>query len=100
MKKPKTFARTAALLARSLPAAGARADAVIGDAAPAFSLADATGRTHILSQYAGKWVVLERVNYDCPFVGKHYNSGNMPALQKEYTGSTKTATPCGGSVKY
>lgn len=81
-----TLARTFALAALSLPAPGTSADAVIGSPAPAFGLPDTAGRTHFLSQYAGRWVVLEWVNYDCPFVGKHYNSGNLPALQKEYTG--------------
>lgn len=78
--------RTTALAALTLAAVSTQADAVIGSPAPAFSLPDTGGRTHSLSQYAGKWVVLEWVNYDCPFVGKHYNSGNMPSLQKEYTG--------------
>jgi len=83
--KTSAFAQAAALAVLVLPVAGARADAVIGSPAPAFSLPDTAGRTHTLSGYAGKWVVLEWVNYDCPFVGKHYGSGNMPALQKEYT---------------
>src|SRR5262249_15622140 len=39
-----------------------------------------------LSSYQGKFVVLEWVNYDCPFVGKHYGSGNMQKLQQAYTG--------------
>ncbi len=47
-----------------------------------FTLPDAAGKNHSLSQYRGKWVVLEWVNYDCPFVKKHYGSGNMQALQK------------------
>jgi peroxiredoxin len=55
-----------------------------GDAAPAFVLTDADGETHSLKDQAGKWVVLEWVNYDCPFVKRHYNSGSMPALQKEW----------------
>lgn len=57
-----------------------------GDTAPAFTLEDAHGQTHELKDYAGKWVVLEWVNFDCPFVRKHYNSGNMPALQREWRG--------------
>jgi len=51
--------------------------------AAAFHLPSATGDSVALQNYAGKWVVLEWVNYDCPFVKKHYRSGNMPALQKE-----------------
>ena len=60
--------------------------AVPGKPAPNFQLADNKGDEHSLSEYKGKYVVLEWVNYQCPFVGKHYRSGNMQALQKEYTG--------------
>src|SRR5438046_5292316 len=55
-------------------------------AAPDFSLTDASGKTHSLSQYKGKYVVLEWFNPECPFVKKHYGSGNMQKLQGEYTG--------------
>src|SRR5437588_11828356 len=58
----------------------------VGSAAPDFSLTDAKGKTHSLSQYKGKYVVLEWFNPDCPFVKKHYGSGNMQKLQEEYTG--------------
>jgi peroxiredoxin len=58
----------------------------VGSAAPDFSLADAKGQTHSLSQYKGKYVVLEWFNPECPFVKKHYGSGNMQKLQEEYTG--------------
>ena len=58
----------------------------VGTAAPDFSLADASGKTHSLSQYKGKYVVLEWFNPECPFVKKHYGSGNMQKLQGEYTG--------------
>src|SRR5436309_12494611 len=58
----------------------------VGSAAPAFSLADAKGTTHALSQYKGKYVVLEWFNPECPFVKKHYGGGNMQKLQQEYTG--------------
>ncbi len=56
----------------------------VGSAAPDFSLADAKGKTHSLSQYKGKYVVLEWFNPECPFVKKHYGSGNMQKLQEEY----------------
>src|SRR5207248_7618983 len=58
----------------------------VGAAAPDFSLPDASGKTHSLSQYKGKYVVLEWFNPQCPFVKKHYGSGNMQELQEEYTG--------------
>jgi len=53
--------------------------------APDFELVDSKGKTHRLSDYSGKYVVLEWINFDCPFVVKHYKSGNMQKLQKEYT---------------
>jgi peroxiredoxin len=53
--------------------------------APDFALTDALGKNHKLSDYKGKFVVLEWVNYDCPFVKKHYGSGNMQKLQKDFT---------------
>jgi peroxiredoxin len=55
-------------------------------AAPAFSLRDVNGTAHTLHQYAGKIVVLEWTNYDCPFVRKFYGTGTMQALQEKYTG--------------
>jgi len=58
----------------------------VGSAAPDFSLTDAKGKTHVLSNYKGKYVVLEWFNPECPFVRKHYGSGNMQKLQQEYTG--------------
>jgi len=57
----------------------------VGSAAPGFSRADAKGQTHSLSQYKGKYVVLEWFNPECPFVKKHYGSGNMQKLQDQYT---------------
>jgi len=58
----------------------------VGSAAPDFSLTDAKGKTHSLSEYKGKYVVLEWFNPECPFVKKHYGGGNMQKLQEEYTG--------------
>lgn len=60
------------------------AQAVVGQAAPAFSVADTQGQTQALDQYKGKWVVLEWTNHECPFVKKHYGAGNMQKLQKDY----------------
>ena len=57
----------------------------VGSAAPDFSLTDAKGKAHSLLQYKGKYVVLEWFNPECPFVKKHYGSGNMQKLQEEYT---------------
>jgi peroxiredoxin len=58
----------------------------VGSAAPEFSLPDANGKPHSLSEYKGKYVVLEWFNPECPFVKKHYGSSNMQKLQQEYTG--------------
>src|ERR1700676_4388229 len=58
----------------------------VGSSAPDFSLTDAKGGTHSVSQYKGKYVVLEWFNPECPFVKKHYGSGNMQKLQEEFTG--------------
>src|SRR5437588_11650673 len=58
----------------------------VGSAAPDFSAPDASGKTQSLSQYKGKYVVLEGCNPECPFVKKHYGSDNMQKLQGEYTG--------------
>jgi peroxiredoxin len=57
----------------------------VGSAAPEFSLNDSKGAAHSLSQYKGKYVVLEWFNPECPFVKKHYGSNNMQNLQKEFT---------------
>src|SRR6202043_3593727 len=56
-----------------------------GAPAPSFSAPDIAGKTSRLGDYAGKIVVLEWTNDGCPFVGKHYDSGNMQALQQKYT---------------
>jgi hypothetical protein len=60
------------------------AAAVPGEKAPDFSVVDAAGETHSLSDYAGQWLVLEWFNKDCPYVVKHYGSGNMQGLQSSY----------------
>ncbi len=61
------------------------AQVVTNQMAPDFSFSDTNGQKHSLSDYKGKFVVLEWFQPDCPFVKKHYNSGNMPQLQKQYT---------------
>jgi len=61
-------------------------EAPVDKPAPDFSCNDSKGVTHTLSSYKGKIVVLEWLNHDCPFVKKHYGTGNMQKLQKVYTG--------------
>lgn len=63
----------------------ALAEAEVNKPAPAFEVKDATGKTHKLADYKGKWLVLEWFNKDCPYVKKHYGSENMQKLQKNYT---------------
>lgn len=58
---------------------------LLGEAAPNFTLNDLDGKPVELASFKGKYVVLEWVNYECPFVKKHYSSGNMPALQAKNT---------------
>lgn len=59
--------------------------AATGEPAPEFTLTDSKGHSHSLSSFKGKHVVLEWTNHQCPFVKKHYSSGNMQTLQKKYT---------------
>jgi len=69
-----------------LLAIGLDAAVETGARAPEFSLADTNGTTHSLSDFAGKYVVLEWTNHGCPFVAKHYKQGHMQALQEKMTG--------------
>lgn len=77
--------RHAVLLALLLPLAAA-ANPAVDAPAPDFTVVDADGKPQRLSAFKGKTVVLEWTNHDCPYVRKHYDSGNIPALQKEATG--------------
>ena len=76
----RTLIATAAFVAL-----GAQAAATVGQPAPDFMLKDTHGKTVRLSDFKGKHVVLEWTNPGCPFVRKHYDSGNMPATQKDAT---------------
>lgn len=74
----------AALCAALVVSLGAKT-AEIGQPAPDFTLTDIEGQKHSLSDFKGKTVVLEWTNPECPIVGRHYSTGNIPALQKEAT---------------
>jgi protein-disulfide isomerase len=76
------FLCLAALAAAPLPAL---AQPRTGQPAPAFTLTDLDGRRVALADLRGRYVVLEWTNPACPFVQKHYDSGNMQSLQKRYT---------------
>jgi peroxiredoxin len=58
----------------------------VGESAPDFQATDSNGQAHKLSQYRSKFVVLEWHNTGCPYTRKHYESGNMQRLQREWTG--------------
>ena len=84
MKTLSCLAGVAALAVALVPVA-AGAQAVVGSRAPDFTATDSHGQAHSLAEYRGKYVVLEWHNHDCPYTKKHYVSGNMQSLQKEWT---------------
>lgn len=71
-----------ALVASPFWSSAVQAAAAVGQAAPDFTLRDTGGKTVRLSELRGRHVVLEWTNPGCPFVQKHYRSGNLPALQR------------------
>ena len=79
------MAAAVALGSSLLIGAPAHAAPAVGQKAPDFVAVDTRGAQHKLSDFAGKYVVLEWTNPGCPFVRKHYDSGNMPATQKAAT---------------
>ena len=85
MKPIRLLFLAAAVCAGVALTSAGRATVAIGQAAPDFTLSDLDGQAHKLSDFKGKVVVLEWNNPDCPIVHKHYDSGNMPRLQKTAT---------------
>jgi peroxiredoxin len=75
----------ASLAALAVVASPAYATVQVGSAAPAFTAVDSNGKSHTLKDFAGKTVVLEWTNHDCPFVVKHYSAGNMQKTQRDAT---------------
>ncbi|HUH61933.1 MAG TPA: redoxin domain-containing protein [Terracidiphilus sp.] len=75
----------AAMAMAMLPASAASQQARVGAPAPNFTATDSRGQAQSLSSFHGKYVVLEWHNQGCPYTRKHYVSGNMQALQKEWT---------------
>ena len=59
------------------------AGVTVDQPAPAFTLTDSTGKSRSLSEFKGKIVVLEWNNPECPYVRKHYDSGNIPKQQTD-----------------
>ena len=70
-------------VAAALPVT-ALANASVGQPAPAFAVTDLAGKPVKIEDFKGKTIVLEWHNFGCPFVQKHYRSGNMQSLQKKY----------------
>lgn len=60
--------------------------AKVGEPAPDFTARDSNDKSHHLAEYRGKYVVLEWHNQGCPYTRKHYESGNMQRLQRQWTG--------------
>lgn len=83
MKALIRFAACAAVAVNMLLFAAAQAPRA-GGAAPNFTATDSRGHSETLSNFRGKFVVLEWHNSGCPYTKKHYDSGNMQALQKEW----------------
>ena len=79
------FAATVAVFL-AIAISAVHAEPRVGERAPDFVGVDSNGKTHKLSDLKGKTVILEWTNHDCPFVRKHYSTGNMQKLQKEATG--------------
>ncbi len=82
---PSQLLRGSIVAAVFLPLCAAAQSARVNMPAPDFTAKDSSGQTQTLSQYHGKYVVLEWHNQGSPYTRKHYVSGNMQALQKEWT---------------
>lgn len=85
MRTSRVLAAAAALAVLGAAPVGAQEGPTLGGEAPDFTLPAATGERHTLSDHRGGWVVLEWLNYDCPYVKKHYSSGNIPGQQERWT---------------
>ncbi|HEX4285862.1 MAG TPA: thioredoxin family protein [Terracidiphilus sp.] len=72
------------LAAELLSSFGVAQEPRVGAPAPSFTATDSQGKTDSLDQFRGKFVVLEWHNQGCPYTQKHYKSGNMQALQKQW----------------
>jgi peroxiredoxin len=84
MKNIAKMSLVAAAFATALSLASAAVE--VGKPAPDFALNDITGKTHRLSDYHGKVVVIEWVNPGCPIVRAHYDAKNMQSTQEQAAG--------------
>ncbi len=80
LKTVATAAVLAPVLAFAL-AGTALAAPDVGQMAPQFDGTDTNGETFSLADYQGQTVILEWTNHGCPYVKKHYETGNMQDLQ-------------------
>src|SRR5258708_34706703 len=85
MTFPSRLASSVFLAVTLLPFSASPQSVRVGSPAPDFTATDSQGQTRSLNQYHGKYVVLEWHNQGCPYTRKHYVSGNMQNLQKEWT---------------
>jgi peroxiredoxin len=83
MARMRQLVRALAIAGALATMATASANPELNQPAPAFAAQGADGKSIKLDAYKGKTVVLEWTNHDCPYVKKHYESGNIPTLQKE-----------------
>lgn len=82
----KVMSWFASILVASCFSTSLLANVAVDSPAPDFTLLDTAGNSVSLSDYQGKYVILEWTNHLCPYVQKHYGSDNMQNLQKKYTG--------------
>lgn len=82
----KVLTAAAVLSASLLATSPVLASPKVGAAAPDFTAVDTAGKEHKLSDFKGKTVVLEWTNHECPYVKKHYSTGNMQKLQQDAAG--------------
>ncbi len=85
MRSPSKTSLALAITFLFPPVAICAQTAKVNAPAPDFTATDSEGQSHSLAQYHGKYVVLEWHNQGCPYTRKHYESGNMQNLQKEWT---------------
>ena len=85
MAFPNRLFSSAVLVITLLPLGASSQSVRVGAPAPSFTATDSRDQTQSLAQYKGKYVVLEWHNQGCPYTRKHYVSGNMQNLQKEWT---------------
>lgn len=85
-EKPATGPTKSTAVAGSKTGITTAVEAKIGEPAPTFTLKDADGKVHNLADYKGKYVVLEWINFGCPFVVRQYGDGLMPATQAAVAG--------------